>query len=227
MSTRIDRPTANTPTSGRGSGAISGAAQGAAAGTMVMPGIGTVVGAVIGAAAGYLGGAEQDKSAKHASLAYKYAKLRQERGAAVARRDIIRQFRISRAQAMMGIGAEQGGTRSSAPQGAIASMGSQYAFNSSYFDADFWLNSMYMKHAKKAGKHAAAANTINATAGAVASAVSSWGQSSGNPYGKPPTVVGGASGSGGAVSTTPFGSNTYAGGNWGTFAPVKPFNTGP
>jgi len=176
-STVIDKPTANTPTSGRGSGAVSGAASGAAAGTMVMPGIGTVVGAVIGAAAGYLGGAEADKSQKHASLAYKYAKLRGERQAAIARRNVVAQFRMARASAMTMIGNEEGGRRSSAPQGAIASTGAQFGVNLNYFDADVYLQSMYQKHSNKAGKKAATANMINSTLTSVASSASSFGGS--------------------------------------------------
>jgi hypothetical protein len=220
-STVIDKPTANTPTSGRGSGVVSGAASGAAAGTMVMPGVGTVVGAVIGAAAGYLGGAEADKSQKHASLAYKYAKLRQERQAAVARRDIVRQFRVARAMSLTMIGNEEGGTRSSSPQGALAGTGAQFGFNLSFFDADTFLNTAYMKHSRKAGKHAATANMINATSSSVMSAVGSMGNS-GMFAGKTAAPTTG----GGAVSSTPHGSNTAYGGNWGTFAPPKAFGTG-
>jgi hypothetical protein len=65
------------------------------------------------------------------------------------------------------IGNEAGGTRSSAPQGAIASLGAQYGFNQNFFDADVYLNKQYQKHSNKAGKHAASANMINSTASAI------------------------------------------------------------
>ncbi len=216
MGTKIKDPKANMPTSGRGSSTISGAAQGAAAGTAVMPGVGTAVGAVIGAAVGFLGGSEQDKSAKHATLASKYARLRQERQAAVVRRDIVRQFRMARATAMTMIGNESGGTRSSAPQGAVGSLGAQFGFNTAFFDADIYLQRQFQKHSTKAGKHAASANMINATLATTAQAVGSMG----NPFSPKPTST---PTGGGPVSQTPIGSNTYAGGNWGTFAPPKPF----
>lgn len=175
MGTKIKDPKANNPVSGRGSSTTTGAAAGAVAGTAVMPGVGTVVGAVIGAAWGFLGGSEQDKSAKHATLASKYARLRQERQAAVARRDIVRQFRMARASAMTIVGNESGGTRSSAPQGAVSSLGTQFGFNTAFFDADVYLQQQFQKHSTKAGKHAAAANMINSSLMATASAVGAMG----------------------------------------------------
>lgn len=217
MSTKIKDPSANTPVSGRSTGTLSGAAQGAAAGTAVMPGVGTVVGAVVGGIAGFLGGSAQDKAARQATLAYKYAKIRQERQAAVARRDIIRQFRMQRASAMTMIGNEQGGTRSSAPQGAIASFGAQYGFNASFFDADAYLQSKYQTHANKAGKHAASANMINATLSSVASSVASMGKafnSPSAPISGGTTVTSGPAPGGILTSPTSTQSTPYAP-NWG------------
>ena len=217
MSTMIKDPKASTPTSGRGSGTLSGAAQGAAAGTAVMPGVGTVVGAVVGGVAGWLGGSEQDKAAKHATLAFKYAQLVKKREAAVVRRDMLRQFRAARAMSMVGVTSEEGGKRSSAPQGGISSLGSQFAFNQNYFDANAYLQEQLQKHSNKAGKHAQAANTIMATTTAVMSSVGSMAGAWGKPTAPPsaPTV------GGGPVSSTPLGSNTYGGGNWGSFYPTN------
>jgi uncharacterized membrane protein len=162
----IKDPKANTPISGRGSGVIAGAAQGAAAGATFGP-VGAIVGGIIGAASGFISGSEQDQSAKHATMAYKYAQLRQERQAAIVRRDKLREFRMARAMAMTMIGNEAGGTKSSAPAGAIWGLQAQYALNQNYFDADVYLNRQYQKHSNKAGKHAAAANMINAASSAV------------------------------------------------------------
>lgn len=173
--TMINDPKANMPTSGRGSGVVSGAAQGAAAGAAIAGPYGAVIGAVVGGISGFIGGSEADKSAKHATMAYKYAQLRQERQAAVARRDIVRQFRMARAIAMTMIGNESGGTRSSAPQGAVGSLGAQFGFNTAFFDADVYLQRQFQKHSTKAGKHAASANMINSSLGAVTSAVGSSG----------------------------------------------------
>ena len=170
MTTQIVNPEARTPTSGRGSGIVSGAAQGAAAGAQTGNVYGIIAGAVIGGFAGWLGGSKQDKSARYASLAYKYAKLRMERQAAITRRNIINEFRMARAKSMTMIGNEEGGTRSSSPQGSIFSLGAQFGFNISYFDADVYLQEQYQKFANKAKKQAVAANNINATLTSVAKA---------------------------------------------------------
>lgn len=217
--TMIKHPTSSTPTSGRGSGTISGAAQGAAAGTAIMPGVGTVVGAVIGGIAGFLGGSQQDSAAKHANQAYQYAKMRQERAGAIQRRDILREFRAKRAIAMTSIGSEEGGRRSSAPQGAIASFGAQFGFNLGYFDADVYLQNKYQEHANKAGKKAANANMINSTISTVASAAISM-RGSFTPTPTMPTGSGMPAPTSISTPYTPtFGVPTYGGA-----APSIPFS---
>jgi hypothetical protein len=200
-STMITNPTAPSPTSGRGSGTVSGAAQGAAAGASFGP-VGIVAGAVIGGIAGFLGGAQQDASARHASLAYKYAHMQKLREAAIVRRDKLREFRMMRSQAMLGILGEEGGSRSSAPQGAVSSLQSQYGFNINYFDTSAYIQSQYQKHSNKAGKHAASANMIMATTSAVASSVSEIGKYKGSSWG--------SSGSAPSGGSTPSGSTGTA-----------------
>jgi hypothetical protein len=194
----ITNPTVQNTQSGRGSGTITGAAQGAAAGAAVGGPVGAVVGGVIGGIAGWLGGSEQDKSQKHANLAFQYAKMQKLREAAIARRDKVREFRMMRSAAMMGITQEEGGTRSSSPQGSVSGLQAQYGFNINYFDTSAYIQSQYQKHTNKAGKHAAAANMIMSTTGAVASAVGSMGYnglfSPGKPSGTPTTPTGTSTG---------------------------------
>ena len=84
---------------------------------------------------------------------------------------------MARATAMTMIGNESGGTRSSAPQGAVGSLGAQFGFNTAFFDADIYLQRQFQKHSTKAGKHAASANMINSSLSSVASAVGTAGSS--------------------------------------------------
>lgn len=214
-STMITNPTAGHPTSGRGAGTISGAAQGAAAGTAIMPGVGTVVGAVVGGIAGFLGGSEADSGARHAALAYKYARLAKSREAALARNRLLNDFRQRRAAMMLGIASEEGGTRSSAPQGAVAGLKGQFGFNVNFFDAGIYLQEQYQKHANKAGKKAANANMIMSTANSVFSAAGSMAGS------------GLFSGSPGTVSPISNSQVIQAGQTIPAFNPTIPIYSGP
>ena len=173
MSTMIQSPTARTPQGGKRAGTITGAAQGAAAGTAVMPGIGTAVGAVVGAIGGFLGGSGVDRAKKHQALASKWAIIAKEREAAIARRNIIRDFRAKRAQAILMGGYEEGGLKSSTPRGGISSLGSQFAVGANFFDAQVYAQRQYQKHINKAGRNAARAGDVFATMGAVFNATSS------------------------------------------------------
>lgn len=115
---------------------VSGAAQGAAAGAAVgsvVPGIGTVIGAVVGGIIGAVGGLFSKKGKKLKRRAANEQRAISEREQAVQRRDIVRQLRFVRAQALASGSSESGGG-GSAVQGAVASIGSQGSFNVEFFD---------------------------------------------------------------------------------------------
>jgi len=171
-----------TPTTGKGTGVLTGAAQGAAAGTMVMPGIGTAVGAAVGAVVGFIGGAQSDKAQAYKKLAYKWDTMGKERQAAISRRDYLRQFRASRATAMTMIGGEEGGTRSSAPQGSVSALGSQFAFGEAFMEGQVMIGRTSAKFMRKAGKSQAASNATFATLEAGASLASTYGASAMNAW---------------------------------------------
>lgn len=192
--TKINAPrVGGRPITGTTSGGISGAAQGAAAGAVVgsvVPVVGTAVGAVVGAivggVSGLMGGAEADKSAYYKKVAYKWAKMGQERQAALERNNYIREFRARRAMTMMGYG-EDGASRSSAVQGAADSLGAQFAFGQAYSEGQHFIQRQYSKNMNKAGKAAQAAQTIFATQGAVLQAASTFGSLYSGPATAAPT----------------------------------------
>ncbi len=179
MAVKIKNPNATSGHSGMGSGAVGGAAQGAAAGAMVGGPVGAVVGGVIGAIGGALGGGAMDKAEYYKKLAAKYDTMGRERQQAIAIRDQLRQFRMKRAMAMTAIGSEEGGTRSSSPQGAVDSLGAQYGFDYAYTEGQIYLQRQSAKFMRKAGRKMAQANTTFAYMDAASSfaqvGASAWG----------------------------------------------------
>jgi hypothetical protein len=135
---------------GAGAGAAQGAASGAMAGSVFGP-WGTAIGAVVGGVIGFASGALADKGKVHERMARKWAKQGKNREAAIKMRDNLRAFRMQRAVSMASIASETGGTQSSAPQGAISSMESQYSFGSNFAIGQMYIMSQYEKQMKKAG----------------------------------------------------------------------------
>jgi phage tail tape-measure protein len=223
--TKIKAPrVGGRPISGTASGVIGGGAGGAAAGALAGAAIGAaggpigvVGGAIIGAAygvvSGALGGAEADKSAYYKKVASKWAKMGQERQAALERNNYIREFRARRAMTMMGYG-EEGANRSSAPQGAADSLKAQFAFGQAYSEGQHFIQRQYSKNMNKAGKAAQAAQTIFSTQAAVFQAA----QTIGSLY--PGPSAAGSAGTPGVGTTSPSSgglSNPYSPG-WSSSA---------
>lgn len=152
------------------SGAFSGAAQGAAAGAAVGGPWGAVIGAVVGGIAGALSGKKAKQAKKFAGLAAGVRREQQTMQLAVARRDVVRQQRISQAQTVAA-GAADTGVRSSAVQGASSSVQMQGQSALNYFDAQVSKDNLYQQYAQKSGKAAQEAGEIMSMIGAAGSLV--------------------------------------------------------
>jgi hypothetical protein len=213
MAAKIVDPKASMGSSGQASGAAAGAMQGAAVGSMIAPGVGTAIGAVVGGVAGYLSGSGLDKASYHRKLAYKYRRQSLELQAAAQRRDILRQFRLQRANAILGITQEEGGTRSSSPMAGLSSIANQYAGAETYTQAGVYLQRNYDTQMNKAGKAAARANTNFALMDAAFKAAGSlFGE--GGPFASSTT----------APTSTPSASSAGSSSlyNWGLSVPSSP-----
>lgn len=149
-------------------GAAAGAAQGAAIGTSILPGWGTAIGAVIGGAIGYFSGGKKAEAKKFAAKAQGVRRQQQALQLAIQRRDLVRQQRIARAQAVAA-GASESGVQSSAVMGAIGSIDAQGKSSASYFDAQVDLDAAFQMYAKKAGKKAGQAAEMDTLLGSLGS----------------------------------------------------------
>jgi len=157
-------------------GALSGAGAGAATGAMVgsvVPGIGTAIGAVAGAVIGGIGGAVQgafaDKSAAYMRKANKLKYETDVRNAALARRDMMRDFRMNRAMQLASAFAEAGNASSSTVQSALGSYQSQFQGNVGMFDWSAGHQRKINMFRKKAGKAAETSAMIGAASQAIMS----------------------------------------------------------
>lgn len=149
-----------------GGGAAAGAAQGAAAGAAFGP-WGALVGAVIGGAVGYFSGAEKKLAKKYGKKAAAVRRQQQTMQLAIQRRDLVRQSRMARAQAVSA-GASESGVRSSAVTGATSSLDSQTTSALAYFDTQVANDNLYQQFAAKAGKHAQRAAGMDSILGSAA-----------------------------------------------------------
>jgi len=181
------------------SGAMAGAAEGASSGAMVgsyFGPIGTVVGAVVGAVvggvAGWVSGAFEDKAKKHLKKAAKWANAGKDREAAVARANMLRTYRIARANAVVQIGQEDGGMQGSAT-GATSSLGAQYAFGDAYFGGQVHIQKEYARQMKKAQKNQNKAGMIQGYLDAATSLASTFASYGMNFGGGASTVSGSSS----------------------------------
>lgn len=172
MSTMVQGQSAPRGNSGQMSGAVGGAAQGAATGAMVGGPVGAVIGGVIGGIAGAIGGRKVDKAKQYKQIAAKWQTHGAERQAAVQIRDQVREFRMKRSMAMANIGNEEGGTRSSAPRGALGSMSAQYSFNRNYAFGQIYIGRQVSRYLQKAGQEMNAANTTFALMDSASSLIS-------------------------------------------------------
>jgi len=81
--------------------------------------------------------------------------------AAIQRRDLVRQSRIARARTVAAAASESGGLQSSAPAGAISSIGTQATSNLNYFDRQIGLGNEAQGYKAKAGKYLAKAENAS------------------------------------------------------------------
>ena len=177
-------------------GAIGGAAQGAAAGYAIAGPYGAVVGGVLGGVMGLFGGGAARKARLFTNSAKKTERTLSYFEAAVQRRDMIRQARIGRAEALAaGTSQGTGGLESSGVQGALSSVSSQANFNIRYFDARIADYLKMQEWVDKAGKASTTAGTWNSFLQAGLSAASIY-----NSFSKTPTPS--QAGGGYSVSTS-------------------------
>lgn len=140
---------------------LGGAAQGAAVGFTVAGPWGAAAGAVVGA----IGGLFSSKANAAKRQASKEQRIMAEREAGIQRRDLVRQFRMARAQALASGSSQEGGLESSAVQGALGSIGSQGKANLSFFDTQ-------VKSNRKINSLLNKASGYESTAGVIGSLVS-------------------------------------------------------
>lgn len=137
---------------------IGGAAQGAQAGYKVSGG--NPWGAAIGAVVGGIGGMFGDKAAKYRRKATKEEERAVEIQQSAQRRSIVREIYLARSQALAASAAEEGGLQSSAPLGAISSIGTTGTKNLKMFDALIARQIMQKYYTKKAGKNQGYSDSI-------------------------------------------------------------------
>lgn len=118
------------------------------------------ISSVISIVGGIFGASKKRKAQKYANKANAVERQQAQLAAAVERRDLVRSARIARAQAVAASATETGGLASSAPQGAISSVGSQLTSNLAYFDQQVGLGNVAQGYRNKAGKYAQQADTI-------------------------------------------------------------------
>jgi hypothetical protein len=146
------------PDSTEVSSTLGGAAQGAAVGAAIAGPVGAVVGGVIGA----VGGLFKGKSASYKRKSERQSQKLQETQVALQRRDLILEGYVQRARSVAAAAAqdEGGGLQSSAPLGAVSSVGSQLEFNLGYFDRQANTLNKRNKYAMKSGKYAQYASNV-------------------------------------------------------------------
>lgn len=143
---------------------------------------GSVIGTAINVIGGIFSFGARKKAKKYANRAAAVERQQAQLEAAVQRRDLVRQSRIARAQAVAASASESGGLQSSAPQGAIGSVGSQTISNLSYFDRQVGMGNEAQAYRQKAGKYASRAENISTITG-LASSVFGGGFGGGAPTG--------------------------------------------
>lgn len=135
---------------------VTSTAQGAATGYTV----GGVYGAIIGGAIGLVGGLFSRKAKKYKKMAAREEKIMAERQQAIQRRDMVRNLRMARAQALVAGSSETGGG-GSAVQGAVGSIGTQGTFNLNFFDTQVQSQKNIERWVGKAERRAEIAGAIS------------------------------------------------------------------
>jgi hypothetical protein len=127
-------------------GAVSGAMQGFA--------VAGPVGAFVGAALGFASGNKAKKARLANARAARIAHEMSLKQAAIQRRDLMRDFRINRAQQIAAAFTESGGITSSTVATATGSLMSQYTTNMGILDWTGGANKEFAKQRQKAGNYA-------------------------------------------------------------------------
>lgn len=160
-------------------GSFTGAAQGAEVGAKAGGPWGAVIGAIVGGIAGGFAGDKRRKAKRYLKKAQAVRRQQQTMQLAVQRRDLVRQMRIQRAQAVAA-GASDEGVQSSAVIGATASVSSQGKSAVGYFDKQISLDNLYQQFMTKAGRAAEQANEIQSYMNMISSAVNIGGDIGGS-----------------------------------------------
>lgn len=100
------------------------------------------------------------KAQKFADKASALERQQAQMATGIQRREMVRQARISRGQAVAAAASESGGLQSSAPQGARSSLSSQFTSNLNYFDTQVGLGNEVQGYKAKAGKYARQADNL-------------------------------------------------------------------
>lgn len=152
---------------GYGEGALTGATQGATTGAAigsVVPGVGTVAGAIFGGAVGGVFGGAMGNSASRAKKWQRIASQRMaEYNKLQNRRTFLASLRSLRAQRASQLQQQSMDLNNyiSGEMGALASLGSQAAYNYQQFDLDIWHQNRIQDALSNAG---IAASQTNRTA---------------------------------------------------------------
>lgn len=133
------------------SGAISGAMAGASLGP-----VGIVAGALLGA----FSGSKARKARKQANKAQAEQRKMQDVQNMAMRRQQFREYYISRAESVAAGATETGGLDSSPVLGAVGSLGSQFAYNTRYFDTQLNFATQYENYMRRSQKLGAQSQLI-------------------------------------------------------------------
>lgn len=130
------------------------------AGVQIAGAIVEAVGGTIKLIGGLFGTSKKAKAAKYRRKAAAVDRQMVEKTQAVQRRDLIRNLRAARAQAMSQGASESGGTRSSGTQGVSGSLASQSLFNLDFFEGQAQKGKLKYTYEIKADKYESKANEI-------------------------------------------------------------------
>lgn len=143
---------------------------------MIVPLVIAAVGAAVKLIGGLFGAAKAAKAAKYRRKAASKGREIVEKEQAVQRRDIVRNLRVARAQALAQGATESGGTRSSGTQGVSGSFASQSLFNLDFFEGQAEKSRRKFEFELKADKYQANAEQTIAVSGLIGDAMQTAGK---------------------------------------------------
>lgn len=133
----------------------SGAVQGAMAGASLGP-VGIVAGALFGA----FSGSKARKARKAANKAQAERRKMEDVQNTAMRRQQFREYYIGRAESVAAGASDAGGLESSPVLGAVGGLGSQFAYNTRYFDTQMNFQTQYENYMRRSQKQGAQSQLI-------------------------------------------------------------------